>query len=59
MNGVPHNAKVPLLGFAGTAEEAQKAASEVFDIWLERSGLVIDPAVSRTFLEVSDSRQTT
>ena len=39
MNGMPHNAKVPLLGFADTADEAKQAASEVFDAWLARSGL--------------------
>lgn len=43
MNGMPQNAKVPLLGFADTVEEAQYAESEVFDVWLERSGLVIAP----------------
>ena len=41
MNGMPHNAKVPLLGFADTLEEAKQAASEVFEVWLERSGLMI------------------
>jgi hypothetical protein len=41
MNGMPHNAKVPLLGFADTIEGAKLAASEVFDVWLERSGLRI------------------
>jgi hypothetical protein len=44
MNGLPHNAKVPLLGFADTLEEAKQAASEVFDVWLERSGLLISPS---------------
>jgi hypothetical protein len=39
MNGMPHNAKVPLLGFADTADEAKQAASEIFDAWLARSGL--------------------
>jgi hypothetical protein len=43
MNGLPHNAKVPLLGFADTLEEAKQAASEVFDVWLERSGLMSTP----------------
>jgi predicted RNase H-like HicB family nuclease len=43
MNGLPHNAKVPLLGFSNTPEEAKQAASDVFDVWLERSGLVINP----------------
>jgi hypothetical protein len=43
MNGMPHNAKVPLLGFADTADEAKRAASEVFGVWLERSGLGIAP----------------
>jgi hypothetical protein len=43
MNGMPHNAKVPLLGFADTLEDAKGAASEVFDVWLERSGLRIAP----------------
>jgi hypothetical protein len=43
MNGMPHNAKVPLLGFADTADEAKQSASEVFDVWLERSGLMIAP----------------
>ncbi len=38
---MPHNARVPLLGFAHTAEEAKHAASEVFEVWLERSGLRI------------------
>jgi DNA gyrase inhibitor GyrI len=41
MNGMPHNAKVPLLGFADTSEEAKQAAGEIFDVWLERSGLTI------------------
>jgi hypothetical protein len=41
MNGMPHNARVPLLGFADTADEAKQSASEVFDVWLERSGLRI------------------
>ena len=43
MNGMPHNAKVPLLGFAETADEAQQAADEIFDVWLERSGLMMTP----------------
>jgi hypothetical protein len=59
MNGMPHNAKVPLVGFADSAEEAKQASSEIFDAWLERSGLMIGPAVSKIFSEVSDSRQTT
>ncbi|WP_114947807.1 hypothetical protein [Microvirga calopogonii] len=41
MNGMPHNARVPLLGFADTADEAKQAANEIFDVWLERSGLRI------------------
>jgi hypothetical protein len=48
MNGMPHNAKVPLLGFADTIEEAKHAASEVFDVWLERAGLMIAPPAERT-----------
>jgi hypothetical protein len=28
MNGMPHNAKVPLLGFADTMDEAKQAAWE-------------------------------
>jgi hypothetical protein len=47
MNGLPHNAKVPLLGFADTAAEAQQAASEIFDVWLEQTGLKIAPPVTR------------
>jgi hypothetical protein len=45
MNGLPYNAKVPLLGFADTVEEAKQAGSDIFDVWLERAGLMI--AVSR------------
>jgi hypothetical protein len=41
MTGMPHNARVPLFGFADTAEEAKQAASEIFDQWLERAGLTI------------------
>jgi hypothetical protein len=59
MNGLPHNAKVPFLGFADSAEEAKQASSEIFDVWLERSGLKIGPTVSKIFSEVSASRQTT
>jgi hypothetical protein len=47
MNGMPHNAKVPLLGFADTIEEAKFAASEVFDVWLERAGLMIAQPAER------------
>jgi hypothetical protein len=47
MNGMPHNAKVPLLGFADSIEEAKFAASEVFDVWLERAGLMIAPPAER------------
>ena len=39
MNGMPHTAKVLLLGWANTSEEAKKAAEEIFDVWLERSRL--------------------
>jgi hypothetical protein len=42
MNGLPHNAKVPLFGFADTLDEAKQSASDVFDVWLERSRLVIN-----------------
>ncbi|WP_280940663.1 hypothetical protein [Microvirga lotononidis] len=38
---MPQNAKVPLLGFADTADEAQQAADEIFDVRLERSGLMM------------------
>jgi hypothetical protein len=41
MNGLPHNAEVPPLGFADTVEEAKQAASDIFDVWLERAGLMI------------------
>jgi hypothetical protein len=41
MNGMPHNAKVPLLGFTDTLEEAKQAASDIFDVWLERAGPMI------------------
>ncbi|MBO1907716.1 hypothetical protein J4G37_22750 [Microvirga sp. 3-52] len=41
LSGMPHNARVPLLGFAASAEEAKRVASEAFDVWLERSGLRI------------------
>ena len=44
MNGMPHNARIPLLGFADNVEEAKQATSEVFDVWLERSGLMIASA---------------
>jgi hypothetical protein len=39
MNGMPSNARVPLLGYADTHEEAQRAASEIFDQWLRGAGL--------------------
>jgi hypothetical protein len=45
---MPHNAKVPLLGFADTIEEAKLAASEVFDVWLERAGLMIAQPAERS-----------
>lgn len=44
MNGMPHNARVPLIGFADTAEEAQQTADEIFDQWLTRARLMIAPA---------------
>jgi len=43
MNGMPHNAKVNLLGFADTLEEAKQAASDMFDEWLKKAGLTITP----------------
>jgi hypothetical protein len=42
MNGLPHHAKVPLFGFADTLDEGKQSASDVFDVWLERSRLVIN-----------------
>jgi len=41
MNGLPHKAKMPPLGFADTVEEAKQAASDIFDVCLERAGLMI------------------
>jgi hypothetical protein len=41
MNGLPHNAKLPLLGFADTVEEAKQVGSDIFNVWLERAGLMI------------------
>lgn len=35
MNGMPHNAKVPLLGYTDTADEAKQAVSakrQVFEV---------------------------
>jgi predicted RNase H-like HicB family nuclease len=43
MNGLPHNAKVDRLGITDTLEEAKQAASEVFDEWLAKAGLMIIP----------------
>jgi predicted RNase H-like HicB family nuclease len=43
MNGLPHNAKVDRLGFTDTVEEAKQAASDVFDEWLKKAGLMIAP----------------
>jgi hypothetical protein len=38
-----YNVKVPLLGFSDTLDDAKQAASEIYDVWLDRSGQTIDP----------------
>lgn len=46
MNGMPHNARVDRLGFTDTLEEAKQAASDAFDEWRKKAGLMIGPASS-------------
>ena len=43
MNGIPHNTKAARLGFSDTLEEARRAASDAFDEWIEKAGLMIAP----------------
>jgi hypothetical protein len=45
MNGMPHTAKVLLLGFTDTLEEAKQAANDAFEQWLKKAGLTIAPTL--------------